>query len=185
MKFGLLTVPGLLLVAGLSAGEPEAAKPLTAEKLYEAGSELFEQFAQTNSAQSLEFPSRDQWNGFVARLQSALNNNRLDELAAYEPQARTVLAAFQVLPGYEDYVDWLKERLDSTDNAKRQYRYSGVTGMSASNYTGILEVAPKGSGSTVTWRVQYLSDGQPTIIIRTIVATLQKVGLESLTKRLG
>jgi Polyketide cyclase / dehydrase and lipid transport/Domain of unknown function (DUF4331) len=77
------------------------------------------------------------------------------------------------------------ERLDSTDNAKHQYRYSGVSGMGASNYTGILEVAPKGSGSAVTWRVQYLSDGQPTIIIRTIVATLQKVGLESLKKRYG
>ena len=68
---------------------------------------------------------------------------------------------------------------------QRQYRYSGVTGMGASNYTGVLEVAPKGSGSSVTWRVQYLSDGQPTIIIRTIVATLQKVGLESLKKRFG
>ena len=78
------------------------------------------------------------------------------------------------------------ERLDATDNARRQYRYSGVTGMGASNYTGVLEVAPQGSGgSTVTWRVQYLSDGQPTIIIRTIVATLQKVGLESLKKRFG
>ncbi len=77
------------------------------------------------------------------------------------------------------------ERLDATDNARRQYRYSGVTGMGASNYTGVLEVAPKGSDSTVTWRVQYLSDGQPTIIIRTIVATLQKVGLESLKKRFG
>ena len=77
------------------------------------------------------------------------------------------------------------ERLDATDNARRQYRYSGVSGMGASNYTGILEVAPKGSGSSVTWRVQYLSDGQPTLIIRTIVVTLQKVGLESLKKRFG
>ena len=77
------------------------------------------------------------------------------------------------------------ERLDATENARRQYRYAGVTGMGASNYTGVLEVAPKGSGSAVTWRVQYLSDGQPTIIIRTVVATLQKVGLESLKKRFG
>jgi Polyketide cyclase / dehydrase and lipid transport/Domain of unknown function (DUF4331) len=77
------------------------------------------------------------------------------------------------------------ERLDATDNAQHQYRYSGVTGMGASNYTGVLEVVPKGGGSTVTWRVQYLSDGQPTLIIRTIVATLQKVGLDSLKKRFG
>ncbi len=77
------------------------------------------------------------------------------------------------------------ERLDATDNARRQYRYSGITGMGASNYTGLLEVTPKGSECTVTWRVQFLSDGQPTLIIRTIVATLQKVGLESLKKRFG
>ena len=78
------------------------------------------------------------------------------------------------------------ERLDAAENAQRRYRYSGVTGMGASNYTGVLEVAPQGSGgSTVTWRVQFLSDGQPTIVIRTIVATLQKVGLESLKKRFG
>ena len=43
----------------------------------------------------------------------------------------------------------------------------------------------RAASSSVTWRVQYLSDGQPTIIIRTIVATLQKVGLESLKKRFG
>lgn len=77
------------------------------------------------------------------------------------------------------------ERLDGTDNARRQYRYSGISGMGASNYTGILDVSPKGSGSSVTWRVQFLSDGQPTLIIRTIVGTLQKVGLESLKKRFG
>ena len=75
------------------------------------------------------------------------------------------------------------ERLDATDNARRQYRYSGVTGMGASNYTGLLEVTPNGSECSVTWRVQFVSDGQPTLIIRTIVSTLQKVGLESLKKR--
>lgn len=77
------------------------------------------------------------------------------------------------------------ERLDASDNARRQYRYSGVTGMGASNYSGVLEVAPKGGGCLVSWRVQYLSDGQPTLIVRTIVATLQKIGLESLKKRFG
>ncbi len=119
MKFGNLALSGLLLAGTATAAEPAAPQPLPEEKLYEAGRELFEQFAQTDAAQSLDFPTRDQWNGFVARLQSALNNNRLDELAAYEPQARTVLAAFQVLPGYEDYVDWLKERLDYIEAAQQ------------------------------------------------------------------
>lgn len=75
------------------------------------------------------------------------------------------------------------ERLDAIDDFRREYRYSGISGVEASNYTGVLDVTPKGSGSSVNWRVQYLSDGQPTIIIKTIVATLQKVGLESLKKR--
>lgn len=77
------------------------------------------------------------------------------------------------------------ERLDATSDGDRQYRYSAVSGVGASNYTGVLEVEPKGGGSLVTWRVQFISDGQPTIIIKTIVATLEKVGLESLKKRFG
>lgn len=77
----------------------------------------------------------------------------------------------------------LIERLDA--NARRQYRYSNVSGMAVSNYTGVLEAAPKGSGCTVTWRVQYLADGQPTLIVKTIVGTLLKAGLESLKTRFG
>ena len=77
------------------------------------------------------------------------------------------------------------ERLDAMDNAQRQYRYTGITGIEASNYTGTLAVAPKGTGSSVNWRVQYLPDGQPDIIVKTIIGTLLKVGLESLKKRFG
>ena len=77
------------------------------------------------------------------------------------------------------------ERLDAMDSARRQYRYSNVSGMGASNYTGTFGVMPKGAGCTVTWRVQYLSDGQPTLLVKTIVGTLLKTGLESLKKRFG
>ena len=52
-------------------------------------------------------------------------------------------------------------------------------------FPGTCGVDLGGAGASVTWRVQYLSDGQPTLIIRTIVATLQKVGLESIKKRFG
>jgi membrane-bound lytic murein transglycosylase D len=119
MKLGKLMALSLLATVAAIAAEPVAPKPVKAEKLYELGSELFEQFAQTDGDEPLEFPSRNEWNGFVTRLQNALNNNRLDELASYEPQARTVLAAFQVLPGYEEYVDWLKERLDYIEAAQQ------------------------------------------------------------------
>lgn len=134
MKLGKLFSLGLLLGAAAAVGaEPAAAtKPVVAEKIYEAGSELFEQLAQTDADEPLEFPTRDQWNGFVVHLQSALNNNRLEELAAYEPQARTALAAFQVLPGYEEYVDWLKERLDYIEAAQQAAKNPSLPTPSAS-----------------------------------------------------
>lgn len=121
----------VLLVAQATAAEPAPAKAAAADKLYEVGKELFDEFAQTDGDESLEFPSRDQWNEFVTHLQSALNNNRLDELAAYEPQARTALAAFQVLPGYEDYVDWLKERLDYIEAAQQAAKNPSLPAPSA------------------------------------------------------
>jgi hypothetical protein len=77
------------------------------------------------------------------------------------------------------------ERLTATDPSARSYSYAGVSGLPASNYTGKLSVTPKGAGSTVEWSSQYLPDGQPDIIIKTILTTLFKVGLESLKKRFG
>jgi hypothetical protein len=75
------------------------------------------------------------------------------------------------------------ERLEAIDNAKRFYRYTKVAGFPASHYTGTLEVKPKGSGSVVEWRVQFLADKQPDIAVRTRVATLVKTGLGSLKPR--
>lgn len=77
------------------------------------------------------------------------------------------------------------ERLDAMDNAKRFYRYSGIAGVPASSYTGMLAVKPKGGGSTVEWRAQFLADDQATFIVRLMVTTLLKVGLDSLPARFG
>ena len=77
------------------------------------------------------------------------------------------------------------ERLDAMDDAKRFYRYIGISGVPASDYTGMLAVSPKGSGCTVEWRAQFLADDQATFIVRLIVTTLFKVGLGSLPARFG
>ena len=77
------------------------------------------------------------------------------------------------------------ERLEALDNAKRFYRYTNVTGIPASSYTGELAVKPKGSGSTAEWRAQFLANDQATFIVRLIVSTLFKVGLGSLPARFG
>ncbi len=77
------------------------------------------------------------------------------------------------------------ERLEAIDNAKRSMRYTSIAGIAASRYTGTLEVKPNGRGSVAEWRVQYLANGQPDIVVKTIVSALQKTGLDSLTTRFG
>ncbi len=77
------------------------------------------------------------------------------------------------------------ERLAAMDNSLRLYRYTNISGIPAVDYTGTLGVKPKGSGSSVEWRVQYWADGQPDIVVKTIVSTLLKTGLEALKKRFG
>jgi hypothetical protein len=90
------------------------------------------------------------------------------------------LRTMETLDGKE-----IVERLEAIDNAKRSMRYTSIAGIAASHYTGTLEVKPKGRGSVAEWRVQYLADGQPDIVVKSIVSGLQKTGLESLTTRFG
>ena len=90
------------------------------------------------------------------------------------------LRTMETLDGRE-----IVERLEAIDNAKRSMRYTNIAGIAASQYTGTLEVKPKGRGSVAEWRVQYLANGQPDIVVKTIVSALQKTGLESLTTRFG
>jgi hypothetical protein len=90
------------------------------------------------------------------------------------------LRTIETLDGKE-----IVERLDAIDNAKRFYRYTNIRGIPASQYTGMLDVKPKGAGSAVEWRAQFRPDDQPTIVVRTIVATLFRTGLDSLKPRFG
>lgn len=76
------------------------------------------------------------------------------------------------------------ERLEVADEAARFYRYTNVAGLPVADYTGELSVKPKGAGSFVEWRARFLPNGQGSLIVKTIVSTLFKSGLESLGKRL-
>jgi hypothetical protein len=77
------------------------------------------------------------------------------------------------------------ERLDVVDNTKRFYRYTMVAGVPATRYTGTIEVKPNGTGCTADWRVEFLANNQPDIVVRTMVSTLVKTGLGSLKARFG
>ena len=77
------------------------------------------------------------------------------------------------------------ERLEAVDDPGRSYQYSNVSGLPVSNYTGFLAVKSNGAGSSVEWRAQYLANGQGDIVVRTILSTLFKAGLDNLKTRFG
>ena len=77
------------------------------------------------------------------------------------------------------------ERLEAIDDSQRLYRYTMISGIPAANYVGTLDVKPKGSGNSVQWRVQFRPDGQPDIVVKTIVAELLKPVSEALNDALA
>jgi membrane-bound lytic murein transglycosylase D len=120
-------LPGLGLVAAAADSSTSPAPGKSAEKesgydeddLLEAGRQLFEEHAPAAIKEQLEFPSRQQWNEFTGRLQKALGSGSLEELAAFEPEARRALSALRLMPDYSDYADWLAERLDLIEAARK------------------------------------------------------------------
>jgi 2',3'-cyclic-nucleotide 2'-phosphodiesterase (5'-nucleotidase family) len=89
------------------------------KQVYELGKSLFEAFAPEEIKEQFEFPTKEQWDSFAARFQQALAGDRLEDLAEFEPEARAALVALRALPGYEDYADWLEERIDYVEAAKQ------------------------------------------------------------------
>jgi hypothetical protein len=77
------------------------------------------------------------------------------------------------------------ERLEAIDDAQQFYRYTMISGIPATAYTGVLGVKPKGAGSSVEWLVQYRPAGAPELAVKTAVSTLISAGLEALKTRFG
>jgi membrane-bound lytic murein transglycosylase D len=98
-----------------------APKPAAAsnDEFYELGKQLFEQYASPEVKEQYEFPSKERWDEFALRLQHALGSDSLEELAAYAPEGRAALPALRLIPGCEDYAEWLEQRLDEIEGAKQ------------------------------------------------------------------
>jgi Polyketide cyclase / dehydrase and lipid transport len=77
------------------------------------------------------------------------------------------------------------KRLDAIDDSQRIYRYATISGLPVADYIGTLDVKPNSGGSSVEWRAQYLADGQPDIVVRSILSGLFKTGLGNLKSRFG
>ena len=105
----------------------EAPAEPSLDKLFETGKALFDQYAPDEIKEQYEFPSKAQWDEFAARLQHALDSDDPKELLAFENEARSALTALRAFPGYEDYADWLEERIDYLEAEKQVMKKSETT----------------------------------------------------------
>lgn len=125
VSVGILCGMTLLGTSLAAAEEPPKASEEPAEQapsldqLYDAGKALFDQLAPPEMKEEFEFPSKEQWDAFAAKLQQALDNDDLAALAGYLPDARMALVALRAFPGYEDYAAWLQERIDLIEAAQQ------------------------------------------------------------------
>jgi hypothetical protein len=159
----------------LQGGATGATKP---------GMKVFPYFATPNTelqtvAESVELAATpdDVWS-LIGQFGGAWHplNARVNLTGAGIGQLRTILT----LDGQQ-----IVERLEAIDDAKRFFRYSNIAGMGVSHYTGTLEVKPKGSGSVVDWRAQFLAANATDRAMKVKVSTLFRSGLESLKQRFG
>jgi membrane-bound lytic murein transglycosylase D len=102
-----------------SPGGSAGSDTPSASDLYDTGKELFDTLAPPEIKQQYEFPSRDQFDAFMAKLQQTIDNGSLEELAAYEPQARIALAWLRTQPAFSNYAEWLASRIDEIDEARQ------------------------------------------------------------------
>ena len=77
------------------------------------------------------------------------------------------------------------ERLEAFDDMRRFFRYTNISGIPASRFTGTLQVIPKGSGCIVDWSVEFLSKRQTDRAAKVMLTALLSTGLESLRARFG
>ena len=84
-------MPALLVGVGASGARDGAAARNT-DDLYQTGKQLFDQFAPPEIKQQYEFPSKAGVRRIPGAGAARLRQRHLEELAAYEPQARAALA---------------------------------------------------------------------------------------------
>jgi membrane-bound lytic murein transglycosylase D len=127
-----------------AASSATAAAKTTQDQLYDLGQSLFDQYAPAEIKEQYDFPTKEQWNEFAAKLQIALKGDSIEGLAAYEPQARAALTGLRALPGYEAETAWLEERLDMIETARLASR-SPPPGEHPSQPPVTGQLAPPGS----------------------------------------
>jgi membrane-bound lytic murein transglycosylase D len=110
-----------LLAPPLLAQTPPPAE----DDMFALGQELFETYAPAEIKKDYAFPSRAQWDDFVARLEKTRATGSFADLAAFEPEARSALAALRILPLNRGYADWLEQRIGEIVVARNAVALAG------------------------------------------------------------
>jgi membrane-bound lytic murein transglycosylase D len=134
MRFVLIPFFALSVVSAYA--EPTTSPSESDDDLYKVGQQLFDQYATPEIKEQYAFPSKDDWDRFAARLQQALGNDSLENLAAYEPEAQAALNALRLFPDNDDYADWLELRIDEIEAAKQAVAASRLPTPSAPGVSG-------------------------------------------------
>ncbi len=106
----------LTLAGGVTAAE-RTAEAAGRDEAYRIAREIFERGAPTEIRALYDFPSREEWDFQVGRLERALAGGSLTELAALAAEARPALGALRLVPGAEELADWLEQRVDAMEAA--------------------------------------------------------------------
>jgi membrane-bound lytic murein transglycosylase D len=114
----LLLASGGLFAAALW-GAPAPAGAPSDDDLYNTAKELFDQYAPPEVKQQYDFPTKQDFEQFLGRLQHAIDSGSIEDLAGYEPQARQALVFLRTMPEYAQYADWLEAKIDELDAAKQ------------------------------------------------------------------
>lgn len=111
----ILRILAVITVPGLAAEQPSGNDPRG--EFYRISRDLFEQAAPPEIRVLYAFPSREEWDFQVGRLERALAGGSLNELAALATEARPALGALRLVPGSEEIADWLEQRVDAMEAA--------------------------------------------------------------------
>ncbi len=109
----ILTVLGVS--TSLVASEPNKS---STDDLYQLGKQLFDQYAPAEVKAQYDFPSREEADKTLVKLQEALDGGSFKELAQYESQAQLILTFLKTIPEQADTTDWLESRMDEIEEAK-------------------------------------------------------------------
>lgn len=82
------------------------------EQISEAGQEIMDRFAPAFIQDRYRFATPEEMRQSLAPIRQALGGESLGEVAALEPEARTLLKQLRANPQMETYADWLAARLD-------------------------------------------------------------------------